>query len=507
MAGWRYVREIRGQPQSRGPRRGVRHRRRARRAAGTRLQRRPHQEGLRGARAVAARRGHRRRAAHRAGPAPAAGGDVGAGALMGQGPQDRQPARQRPGRDGSRQAVVPQGLRQPARPAAGRRLLRVVPARGPPGRGARRQGQAAQAAVLHPPARRWRAGHGRALRDLARPVQVRRRPGGVAVDLHRAHHRGRGRPRAHPRPDAAARRARALRGLAGPSPDRPRRGASPAGAGRSRAARGLPGVDRGQRRTQQRSAPARPDPGRGRGGGGGGPGGVVLSLVCTVLEVGTPHGPARLHVSPAQVRERLVLALGHGAGGGVDADDLSALAATLPACGVTVVRVEQPWRVAGKRVAPAPARLDVAWTSALAELAAGPPLVLGGRSAGARVACRTARALGAAAVLALAFPLHPPGRPERSRAGELAGTAVPTLVVQGERDAFGTASEIRATLASAGPTSPYDVVAIPGGDHGFAVPASGPITRGEALEILVGRVTGWLGSLLVRGDPGVRSGR
>src|SRR5690606_11057472 len=139
-----------------------------------------------------------------------------------------------------------------------------------------------------------------------------------------------------------------------------------------------------------------------------------------------------------------LLALGHGAGGGVDAPDLRAVRRAALAAGLAVARVTQPYRVAGRR-APAPApHLDQAWTAALSALRADrrwarlrrAPLVVGGRSAGARVACRTAAALRAAAVVALAFPLHPPGRPERTRAGELDGV-VPTLVVNGDRDPFG----------------------------------------------------------------------
>jgi predicted alpha/beta-hydrolase family hydrolase len=111
------------------------------------------------------------------------------------------------------------------------------------------------------------------------------------------------------------------------------------------------------------------------------------------------------------------------------------------------VLVEQPWHVAGRRVAVAPPRLDEAWLAALGALElrpGGSPLVVGGRSAGARVACRTATTVGAAGVLALAFPLHPPGRPERSRVGELAAAGVPVVVVQGERDAFGTPADLAA---------------------------------------------------------------
>jgi predicted alpha/beta-hydrolase family hydrolase len=132
--------------------------------------------------------------------------------------------------------------------------------------------------------------------------------------------------------------------------------------------------------------------------------------------------------------------LGHGAGGGIEAPDLLAVTARLGDAGWTVARVLQPYRVLGRR-APAPAaQLDVAWTEAVTRLrtAYGGPLVVGGRSSGGRVACRTATAVGAAAVVCLAFPLRPPQRPETSRAAELALVGVPLLVVQGERDPFGS---------------------------------------------------------------------
>ena len=155
------------------------------------------------------------------------------------------------------------------------------------------------------------------------------------------------------------------------------------------------------------------------------------------LVVSTPHGDARL------VRDRsrhpiATLLLGHGAGGGIEARDLAALAAELPRQGVSVVRVEQPWRVAGKRVAPRPQVLDECFVAAANRLRVRTPLVVGGRSAGARSAARTSRELGASGFVALAFPLHPPGRPEKSRLDELELVQVPTLVVQGERDPFGT---------------------------------------------------------------------
>jgi uncharacterized protein len=160
--------------------------------------------------------------------------------------------------------------------------------------------------------------------------------------------------------------------------------------------------------------------------------------LAAAAEVPTPHGPARITVhrstGPA------VLLLGHGAGGGIGAPDLLAATRAAIAAGVHVVLVEQPYRVAGRR-APAPAaQLDAAWLAVVshvrADFGAG-PLLFGGRSSGARVACRTAVAGGAAGVLCLAFPVHPPGRPDKDRLPELAAPTVPVLVVQGERDPFG----------------------------------------------------------------------
>ncbi|MDN3297973.1 hydrolase [Streptomyces ficellus] len=185
---------------------------------------------------------------------------------------------------------------------------------------------------------------------------------------------------------------------------------------------------------------------------------------------------------------RLVVALGHGAGGGIEARDLQALAVSLPAAGVTVALVEQPWRVAGKKLAPAPKRLDEGWRDLWPALSApGLPVVAGGRSAGARVACRTARELGARAVLALSFPLHPPGRPESSRADELLGAGVPTLVVQGGNDSFGKPAEF--------PEGDHEMVEVPFADHGFAVPKRAPLTQEEALRVITDGVGKWADSL------------
>jgi uncharacterized protein len=130
--------------------------------------------------------------------------------------------------------------------------------------------------------------------------------------------------------------------------------------------------------------------------------------------------------------------LGHGAGGGVESPDLVGAAEAAHEAGLSVALVEQPYRVAGRR-SPAPAnQLDAAWVAVIEQLDfGGVPLLTGGRSAGARVACRTAADVGAVAVLCLAFPVHPPGKPEKSRLDELDAVRVPTLVVQGESDPFG----------------------------------------------------------------------
>lgn len=207
----------------------------------------------------------------------------------------------------------------------------------------------------------------------------------------------------------------------------------------------------------------------------------------TTKTIETDAGTARVTWHTAK-KARLVLAVSHGAGGGVDARDLQALAAVLPGHGVSVALVEQPWRVAGKKVAPAPKTLDVGWRGIWAAVAKpGLPVISGGRSAGARVACRTATELGAAAVLALSFPLHPPGKPEKSRAGELLGAGVPTLVVQGGNDPFGKPSEF--------PEGDFELVEVPYGDHGFAVPKRAEIGQEAALEIIARRVVEWTRTL------------
>jgi predicted alpha/beta-hydrolase family hydrolase len=205
------------------------------------------------------------------------------------------------------------------------------------------------------------------------------------------------------------------------------------------------------------------------------------------LELETPHGPAAAHLHAAR-EPTAGLVLGHGAGGGVDAPDLVAATEAALAEGISVALVEQPYRVAGRR-SPAPAhQLDAAWTAVVEHLSAGElrglPLVVGGRSIGARIACRTAEATGAAAVLCLAFPLQPPARAGRpaspSRLEELDAVTVPTLVVQGERDRFGMP-----------PSAPGRTVVEVPGDHGLK----------KDLEAVGAAVRGWLPGVVAQVAP------
>jgi predicted alpha/beta-hydrolase family hydrolase len=175
------------------------------------------------------------------------------------------------------------------------------------------------------------------------------------------------------------------------------------------------------------------------------PAAAGTSIESQPIEIETGQGLARVHLKRV-ANARGALVLGHGAGGGVSAPDLLAATAAAVARGLSVALVEQPYRVAGRRSAPPAPRLDAAWIDVVNRLGqeaiGGPPLVLGGRSSGARVACRTAAALSAVGVVCLAFPLLPPQRanasqPPRSRLDELEGVPVPVLVVQGRRDRFG----------------------------------------------------------------------
>lgn len=202
--------------------------------------------------------------------------------------------------------------------------------------------------------------------------------------------------------------------------------------------------------------------------------GAVKSAETTVE---TPRGPAGLRVTEPAGPVAAVLVLGHGAGGGVDAPDLVAVHDAAVAAGVRVALVTQPYRMAGRR-APAPAgQLDECWVAVAGPLRVpGKALIVGGRSSGARVACRTASQVGAAGVLCLAFPLHPPGKPEKSRAGELPAE-LPVLVLNGDRDPFGVPS----------PASNVRVEVRPGAVHDLRKDVQG--TAGLAVEWL--REQGW----------------
>ncbi len=211
-------------------------------------------------------------------------------------------------------------------------------------------------------------------------------------------------------------------------------------------------------------------------------------------DVDTSQGPARVHLRVA-AQPRLAVLLQHGANGSVTAQDLVALATSLPAYGVSTALLQQPFAVAGKKVAPRPVRLDESLAEVVPAVAewVGAPLVLGGRSSGARCSTRQAQPLGAVAALALAFPLHPPGRPEKSRADELLGCALPTLVVQGTRDAFGGPDEFPELLTH------QRLHVVPGADHGFRVPRSAVPGQQDTLRDVVAVVLSWLDEVAAGG--------
>jgi predicted alpha/beta-hydrolase family hydrolase len=204
----------------------------------------------------------------------------------------------------------------------------------------------------------------------------------------------------------------------------------------------------------------------------------------TVLELDTPHGPARAHIHGVE-DPRAVLVLGHGAAGGVEAPDLVAATEAAHSEGITVALIEQPYRVAGRRSPARAPQLDAAWVAVVDHLKAGELagllLIVGGRSLGARVACRTVEETGAVAVLCLAFPLSPPRRgdkPPQSRLPELDAVTVRTLVVQGERDRFGMP-----------PPGPAREVVKVAGDHGLKADP----------EAVTAAVRAWLSGVVAEG--------
>lgn len=207
--------------------------------------------------------------------------------------------------------------------------------------------------------------------------------------------------------------------------------------------------------------------------------------------VDTRRGAARLHLTGDVHLPRGIVLLGHGAGGDCSAPVLLAVTDALVGAGLLVVRFDQPYRVAGRR-APAPARhLDEAAYDVVTHLrstSGDAPMVLGGKSSGARVACRIAAQAGAAGVVALGFPLRPPGRPERSRAAELSGAGCPVLVCQGERDAFGTPADLDVAMRGL----PGAVHAVASGDHSFVARRSDGRTTAQNLAEVTEVVVAWV---------------
>lgn len=209
--------------------------------------------------------------------------------------------------------------------------------------------------------------------------------------------------------------------------------------------------------------------------------------MATEKRIATPIGDARVLTRRARNQQANVV-LTHGAGGGIDAADLVAIAASLPGQGLSVSLVEMPWRVQGKKVAPRPAAIDEAYLAVMAGLKPTVPVIIGGRSAGARSACRIGNQVGAVGVLALSFPLHPPGKPEKSRLFELLEAGLPTLVVQGERDPFGRPEEFPDGI---------ELAVVPAADHGMKVPKRAPLSQDDALAIIAESALEWIVSEVV----------
>lgn len=218
-----------------------------------------------------------------------------------------------------------------------------------------------------------------------------------------------------------------------------------------------------------------------------------------VIEYATAYGPARLHRNPATGPDAPLacLVLGHGAGNGIEMHDIASLAAALPAQGISVVRVEQPWRVAGRRIATAPATLDVALRDGVAALGSADrsvPLIVGGRSAGARSAARCAEGLGALGALLLAFPLHPPGKVEPTRRSDLdeaIGAGRRALVVQGERDALGRPDEFADAYDGDLPAA-LDLVVVPEADHSLTVGKGAALGIDDVRALIVEAALEWI---------------
>lgn len=217
-----------------------------------------------------------------------------------------------------------------------------------------------------------------------------------------------------------------------------------------------------------------------------------MSIV--IREIPTPYGPGRLHTKRSRKAIGTLL-LSHGAGRGVDSPDMVTLQEHLPSHGVTVAIFEQPWAVAGRPIATNGASLDVALTAAASWMRVRTPLVVGGRSAGARSAARTANSLGASGCLMLSFPLHPPGEPTKTRVEELARPTMTRLVVQGEHDPHGRPEEFPADMIG------VDLTIVPSADHGLRVAANAPIDQADADLIITEAVLEWVVAEVLGAGP------
>ncbi|MDN5853725.1 MAG: hydrolase [Actinomycetia bacterium] len=206
----------------------------------------------------------------------------------------------------------------------------------------------------------------------------------------------------------------------------------------------------------------------------------------------TPHGPGRL-VQRRAPSPFATLIMTHGAGAGIETPDLNRIAIGLPAYGVNTAMLELPWVGQGRRIAPSKTVLDESFVAMANRLRPQTPTFVGGRSTGARLACRHGRRLGGVGVVALSFPLHPRGKPERSRADELTGAGLPVLVVQGDRDDMGHPDEFP-------PQTP--IVSIPYADHSLVVPKRAPVEQDATYRLAASAILQWIARRLRHELPG-----
>ncbi|UYM06032.1 alpha/beta hydrolase family protein [Solicola gregarius] len=209
----------------------------------------------------------------------------------------------------------------------------------------------------------------------------------------------------------------------------------------------------------------------------------------------TPHGPGRL-VQRRAPSPFATLIMTHGAGAGIETGDLRRIAISLPSYGVNTAMLELPWVGQGRRIAPSRTVLDESFVAMVNRLRPQTPTFVGGRSTGARLACRHARRLGGVGAVAVSFPLHPKGRPERSRIDELDGARVPVLVVQGERDELGAPEEFPPQLTLA---------RVPYADHSMVVPKRAPVDQDATYRLVATTILQWIAARLKHDLPGTSS--